>query len=192
MKLNTAWLQQARDGQVDAASASSAGCSTVGISLGNGKEITTSLTMTSSDPSAGAASASGSQPGASNNSPLTWTGSVAGEGHDSLVSLAAAADGDGTDPVWAGTIRSSEHGVHTLLADPANPNTYIMLQLDESKIQGSMLSPPSELQKTIASNVIGMSDDSNTGRKLLQQQPNSAILDPYGEQAAMPPWASLV
>jgi hypothetical protein len=82
--------------------------------------------------------------------------------------------------------------VHTLLADPANPNTYIMLQLDESKIQGSMLSPPSELRKTIASNVIGMSDDSNTGRKLLQQQPNPATLDPYGEQAAMPPWASLV
>eukprot|EP00775_Hariotina_reticulata_P010139 gene10139-10297_t len=47
VKLNTDWLQQARGGQVNAASASSAGCSTFSISLANGKNITTSLTMTS-------------------------------------------------------------------------------------------------------------------------------------------------
>lgn len=185
MKLNTDWLQQARAGQVNAASASSAGCSTVSISLANGKDITTSLTMTSapaaSSDTAGAASAARSE---GDNTALTWTGSVAGEDHDSLVSLAAATAGDSTDPVWAGTIRSSKHGVHTLLADPANPNTYIMLQLDESKIKGSMLLPTEELPGITASNMISTSGDSNTGRKLLQQEPNSADLDPYGEQAA--------
>jgi len=191
VKLNTTWLKQAREGQVDAASASSAGCSTVSIALANGKNITTSLTVTSAPAAgsntAGAASAAGSEAGNSDSTPQTWTGFVAGEHHDSLVSLAAAPSaGDSpSDAVWAGTIRSSEHGVHTLLADPSSPNTYIMLQLDESKIIGTMLSPPSELPEITASTSISMSEDINTGRRLLQQQPNAADLDPYGEQAGL-------
>lgn len=117
---------------------------------------------------------------------FVWQGQIAGEAEDSLVTLAAARDDEG-NLEWAGSVRSSQHGVFTLSVDLDQRDRYFMIELDESRVTAEPLQyeppPPTRAANSVATaGEAGPAEEAGPGRRLLLDRPPrpSNELDPVG------------